>query len=68
MNADSGQKVRENRLRAAVARQGYRLVKSRRRDPKAVDHGRYYITDASDRRVADLPDLDAVDRWVGGER
>lgn len=40
---DSHEKVRENRLRRMAARQGYRLVKSRRRDPLAVDYGRYRI-------------------------
>jgi hypothetical protein len=32
-------KVRENRLRRAAYRQGLRLEKSRRRDPRAVDYG-----------------------------
>jgi hypothetical protein len=34
---DTANKVRENRVRRAVARQGYRLVKIRRRDPCAID-------------------------------
>ena len=38
-------KTRENRLRRAVARQGFRLTKSRRRDPFALDYGRYAILD-----------------------
>lgn len=38
-----GEKVRENRLRRAAARQGYRLVKSRRRDSRAIDYGVYWI-------------------------
>ena len=36
-------KVRENRVRRAAIRQGYRLVKSRRRDPRAIDYGAYWI-------------------------
>lgn len=36
-------KVRENRLRRAAARQGLRLVKSARRDPRAIDYGVYWI-------------------------
>lgn len=36
-------KVRENRLRRMADRQGLRLVKSRRRDPLAVDYGRYRV-------------------------
>lgn len=37
-------KVRENRLRRAAERQGLALVKSRRRDPRAVDFGLYWLT------------------------
>lgn len=36
-------KVRENRIRRALERQGYRLSKSRRRDPRAKDFDRYVI-------------------------
>lgn len=36
-------KVKENRLRRAAERQGYRLVKSRRRDPRALDYGLYVL-------------------------
>lgn len=39
------EKVRENRLRRAAARQGLRFQKSRRRDPRARDYGRYWLTD-----------------------
>jgi hypothetical protein len=43
---DNSAKVRENRLRRMAERQGYRLVKSRRRDPLAVDFGRYRVETA----------------------
>ena len=43
---DQSIKVRENRLRRMAERQGLRLVKSRRRDPLAVDYGRYRIETA----------------------
>ncbi len=36
-------KVRENRLRRAAARQGLSLTKSRRRDPRAYDYGLYWL-------------------------
>jgi len=36
-------KVRENRLRRALERQGRRLVKRRRKDRRAKDYGRYVI-------------------------
>ena len=39
------EKVRENRLRRMAARQGLALRKSRRRDPRAVDYGTYWIID-----------------------
>lgn len=38
-------KVRENRLRRMADRQGLRLVKSRRRDPRAIDYGGYMLVD-----------------------
>ncbi len=38
-------KVRENRLRRMAGRQGFVLVKSRRRDPRAVDYGGYWLVD-----------------------
>jgi len=38
-------KVRENRLRLAAQRQGLALVKSRRRDPRAIGHGCYCLVD-----------------------
>ncbi|MDT5125622.1 MAG: hypothetical protein QOH54_1266 [Mycobacterium sp.] len=36
-------KVHENRLRRAAHRQGLRLVKNRRRDPRAHDYGTYAL-------------------------
>jgi hypothetical protein len=36
-------KVRENRLRRMAQRQGMRLIKSKRRDPRALDYGRYWL-------------------------
>lgn len=35
--------VRENRLRRAAIRQGLRVVKARRMDPKAWDFGLFYV-------------------------
>lgn len=40
---DTSAKVRENLVRRMVARRGYKLIKSRRRDPRAVDFGRYRV-------------------------
>jgi hypothetical protein len=38
-------KVRENRLRRMAHRRGLALRKSRRRDPGALDFGRYWLLD-----------------------
>jgi hypothetical protein len=45
---DVSGKVHENRLRRAAERQGYRLVKSRRRDPRALDYGTYELVKVRD--------------------
>lgn len=45
--ASSTEKVRENRLRRAAERQGFMLVKSRRRDPRALDYGLYVLVEDS---------------------
>jgi hypothetical protein len=36
-------KVRENRLRRMAERQGLQLVKSRRRDPRAIGYGTHWL-------------------------
>ena len=41
----TAEKIRENRLRRMAERQGFVLRKSRRRDPRAVDYRRFYLTD-----------------------
>ena len=46
MTTDTNEKVRENRLRRMAKRQGLMLQRSRRRDPRAVDYGRYILADA----------------------
>lgn len=42
---DRAEKTREDRLRRVAERQGLRLVKSRRRDPRAIDYGTYALAD-----------------------
>lgn len=37
------EKVRENRIRRAAARQGLAIHKSRARDPLALTYGRYWL-------------------------
>jgi hypothetical protein len=46
MVSSTPEKVRENRLRRMAERQGLSLVKSRRRDPRAIDFGMYFLVDA----------------------
>ena len=66
------EKVRENRLRRKADRLGYRLEKSRRRDPDALDHGMYWLIDLDHGGVAHgssalgLPNLtlDEVEEWL----
>jgi hypothetical protein len=71
--SDSGDidKVRENRLRRIAARQGFRLVKFRVREPRAFDYGRWLIVDAARNWiVAGEPGymyLDDVEAWLTEE-
>jgi hypothetical protein len=46
----TAEKVRENRLRRMPERQGLELRKSRRRNARARDYGRWYIVDV-DREI-----------------
>jgi hypothetical protein len=66
-------KVRENRLRAAADRQGLRLMKSRRRDPRALDYGLFALFDPQANTYAAGCDslrsgfhmnLDDVEQWL----
>ena len=47
----SADKIRENRLRRMADRQGLRLQKSRRRDPRAIDYATYMLIDPSTNTV-----------------
>jgi hypothetical protein len=46
-SSTSKEKTRENRLRRMAERQGLQLVKSRRRDERAIDYGMYMLVDPS---------------------
>jgi hypothetical protein len=41
------EKVMENRIRRVALRRGMKVVKSRRRDPKALDYGGYMLVDVA---------------------
>lgn len=64
-------KVRENRLRATASRRGLSLTKSRRRDPRAVDYGMYWLIDVRTNKIRSpevgLANLDAVEQWLNAE-
>ena len=60
--------VQENRLRRIAKRRGFRLQRSRRRDPQALDYGKYWLIDArhGGSVFADEwgVELDAVEEWL----
>lgn len=59
------EKTRENRYRRMLTRRGYTLSRSRTRDTRALAYGRYYVTTQREElQVCELPDLDAVGRWL----
>ena len=60
------EKVRANRLRRSAARQGLKLVKSRRRDPRAYDFGTYMLVNIhTDTPVhGNVPDLVYIEAWL----
>jgi hypothetical protein len=66
MASNTQEKVRENRLRRMAARQGLQLVKSRRRDPRALDYGTYWLVDASGVEVTS-GDADTIEARLMGE-
>lgn len=45
MTMTTAEKTRETRLRRMADRQGLQLHKSRRRDARALDYGRYILVD-----------------------
>ena len=60
---ENAEKVRENRLRRWAEGQGYRLEKSRRRDPHAKDYGTYRLRPEKG-KPKDFPDIDAVEKFL----
>jgi hypothetical protein len=60
---ENAEKVRENRLRRWAEDQGYKLEKSRRRDPRAKDYGTYRLVPEKG-KPKDFPDIDAVEQFL----
>ena len=70
----SNEKVHENKLRRMAERQGLVLHKSRRRDPRSIDYGKYMIVDAFTNTVVAgelntrrALTLDEVEAYLKGE-
>jgi hypothetical protein len=69
---EMAERVRENRLRRMADRQGLTLVKSRRRDPRAIDYRGYMLVDQATGRVVagagpigrPTWDLDRIEAWL----
>jgi hypothetical protein len=59
---DTTMKVKENRARRAAQRQGLALQRSRRRDRRAADYGRYSIYDGAE--VLFEGTLDEAEHWL----
>lgn len=66
--ADREFKAHEAMLRRAVARLGFQLIKSRRRDPQAIDFGNYWIVDPQTRFLVEGGQwgmsLEEVEQWL----
>jgi hypothetical protein len=59
------ERTRENRLRRMAAMQGFALHKSRRRDSRAPDYGRWYLSNPNRNAVVlENVDLDEVEAWL----
>lgn len=56
-------KARENRARRKAERQGYKLGKSRLRDPDATGYGTYTLTPAKG-RARTFKSIDAVEEFL----
>ena len=63
---DNEAKTRENLVRRMLARQGYKLSKSRRRDPRALDYGRYTISRGA--VTMNFASLDEAEQWARAGR
>ena len=68
---DVAEKVRENRVRRMAERQGLKVVKSRRKDPRGIGYGKYKVLDATTMKpvFGSKPDeysatLDEVEAWL----
>src|SRR5262245_9437932 len=70
ITAMTDDKIRENRLRRVAERQGLRIIKSRRRDPRALDYGGYMLSDESNNSVMGRywRTLDEIETYLLGDK
>jgi len=68
---DIAEKIRENRLRRMAERQGYALVKSKRRDPRALGYAGFMIVEPYTNTIVygeidsdQALTLDQVEAWL----
>jgi hypothetical protein len=73
---DTAEKVRESRIRRMADRQGYKLMRSRARDPRDITYGGYHLVDHQVGGVAFgygnanrdyAASLDDVEAWLTGD-
>jgi hypothetical protein len=60
---EKAEKARELRLRRKAERQGYKLVKSRLRDPDATGYGTFTLTSAKG-RPRTFKSIDEVEKFL----
>ena len=58
----------ENKVRRAAKRQGLEFVKSRTRDPRALDYGRHQLVDGRGTVVHECRDLTGIAQYLWGPR
>jgi hypothetical protein len=63
---DQADKVRENRLRRMAERRGYKIKKVRRRDPKAIRYGGWWVV-PPDKNQIFVRDTDELERILETE-
>lgn len=61
----TAEKTQEIRVRRMLDRQGYKLSKSRRRDPKALDYGTFTISRGAAKFKVNS--LDEAEQWALAE-
>jgi hypothetical protein len=66
-NVTDAEKIRENRMRRMAERQGLRLSKSRRRDPRAIDYDRWQVFAGDDLVRGNLTPEQVEEGLLNGE-